>query len=323
MKNLKDYINEGLFDNNINDDISNSLNSHIIATFKASKYINVIGNGESNGFFNEDMDVVSNKVISIIVDDKDMINETTSIKGREFITAKYYVKPNITSLDDLFESIDELIEVDFSNFNGSKIKSLKATFAECKNLKKLTFANAFSKSSIINLASTFSDCSNLDIIDFSNVKFGKIEYLIDTFNGCTNLKEIKGFKIDNCSQLYTLRGMFACCENLENVDFFQDFKNSGKINAINSMFFACDKLKSIDISSLDLSNIVFASAAFYSCDNLETLNIGNMTIDTKLNKNISADKNLASESPKLKQVIGKCEYTKKVILDSVKEKYIP
>jgi surface protein len=319
MKNLKDYINEGLFDNNIADDISDSLNSHIIATFKPSNYINIVGKGESDGYFGEYN--IGDRVISIIVDNKDMMKETTSIKGREFITVKYYVKPDVTSLDDFFESNYELIEVDFSNFKGSKIKSLKSTFAFCKNLEKVTFGNAFSKSSLISLESTFSECNNLTTIDFSNVKFGKIEYLVETFNGCTNLKEIKGLKLDDCSELYTLRSMFASCVNLENVDFLKDFKKSGKINTIDNMFFSCEKLKSIDISSLDLSNIVFASDAFCYCDNLEILNIGNMTIAQKSNNNISAIKNLATKCSKLKKIIGKCEYTKKVILDSVNDKY--
>ena len=74
----------------------------------------------------------------------------------------------------------------------------------------------------------------------------------------------------------------ATADNLFSYWGFKNLKVSGEItneNAqMNSMFYQCPSLTSIDLSGLNLSNVTSMNATFMFCSNLLTVNFGEQTI---------------------------------------------
>ena len=46
---------------------------------------------------------------------------------------------DITSCEKMFYGLDNLIEIDLSNFDNSKVTTMKSMFRECKNLININF----------------------------------------------------------------------------------------------------------------------------------------------------------------------------------------
>ena len=72
--------------------------------------------------------------------------------------------------------------------------------------------------SLINLFGFFSCCSNLYSLDFSNLDTSNVVNMRSMFNGCDNLKEIKGINKFNTSNVENMNSMFNQCYKLEYLD---------------------------------------------------------------------------------------------------------
>ena len=57
----------------------------------------------------------------------------------------------MSNLDNLFYSIHNLVEIDFSKFNSTGIISMRNVFFNCSNLKKINFGSHFDTSLVINM----------------------------------------------------------------------------------------------------------------------------------------------------------------------------
>ena len=60
----------------------------------------------------------------------------------------------LNSCENMFRLVSNIIEIDLSNFDTSKITSMSFMFSQCTNLKKVTFGN-YTTSSLNNLYQTF------------------------------------------------------------------------------------------------------------------------------------------------------------------------
>ena len=142
----------------------------------------------------------------------------------------------------------------------------------------------------------FKDCIELIKIDLTNFETNEITSFKGLFQGCVNLKEIKGLNNIKTSQIVNLENMFHNCENIEyldlsnfdtrNVYYFnsmfkfcsklKEIKGLYKLNAFKAsetvdMFFACKSLASIDISNFNSQNLVNISSMFAYCSNLKEI----------------------------------------------------
>ena len=65
----------------------------------------------------------------------------------------------IKTCENMFYDLHNIIEIDLSNFDGSKVTNMHAMFYNCINLKKIIFGN-FNTSSVEYMEQLFMNCNN-------------------------------------------------------------------------------------------------------------------------------------------------------------------
>ena len=101
----------------------------------------------------------------------------------------------INSCYRMFYSLINLIEMDLSNFDFSKVTSMNSMFGHCKNLSKINFGK-MKTSSLLNMEFVFTHCYKLTSIDLSNFDTSKVKSMYGLFNGCNNLEKVNLGKIN-------------------------------------------------------------------------------------------------------------------------------
>ena len=102
------------------------------------------------------------------------------------------------------------------------------------------------------------------------------------FEGCLKLKEIVGLEMIDFSKVEIMEGMFYDCESLESLNLSSfDTKNC---NNMMFMFFNCKSIKELDLSNFDTSNVKDMSRMFSHCYGLTAINLS--SFDTKKVENM-------------------------------------
>lgn len=70
----------------------------------------------------------------------------------------------------------------------------------------------------------------------------------------------------------TCRGWFSSCSSLKTVEGLANL-NTEAVTDMNSMFYYCTSLKSLDLSTFNTANVTDMSGMFFSCDSLVSLNV--------------------------------------------------
>ena len=91
------------------------------------------------------------------------------------------------------------------------------------------------------------------------------------FDSLSGLTEIEGLNQVDTSEVTSMEDMFFGCQNLSSLDL-SSF-NTSNVTDMSWMFNACYKLSSLDLSNFDTAKVTNMSYMFYSCPNLKTLNI--------------------------------------------------
>ena len=152
-------------------------------------------------------------------------------------TVSFVFKKKLKSLEFLFKEKESLIEADLSQLEYDEIFSLKGTFIDCINLKKVKFD--FIGSNIIN------DTSNL-------------------FRGCNSLESfILNFSTE---KIIDMRGLFENCTSLRNIDL-KSF-NTNNLKYMDFMFNGCENLEYLDLTNFNLENVQDMTYTFQNCNNL-------------------------------------------------------
>ena len=71
-----------------------------------------------------------------------------------------YYSNSINTWENMFYLLPDVIEIDLSKFDFSKVKSTKNMFYNCAQLKKINFGN-IKTASLTNMESMFSGCFHL------------------------------------------------------------------------------------------------------------------------------------------------------------------
>ena len=80
----------------------------------------------------------------------DTCSKTCDLQGdKNNITLKFNYE--INSCFQMFRNVQNMIEINLSNFNFSKVETLNRMFLGCRNLKKIEFGNIDTSSVTITL----------------------------------------------------------------------------------------------------------------------------------------------------------------------------
>ena len=74
----------------------------------------------------------------------------------------------ITTCEKMFYGLNNIYEIDLSNFDISNVINMNSMFEECSNLEKINFGN-INTSLVQTMSKLFYNCTKLSLIDVSNV----------------------------------------------------------------------------------------------------------------------------------------------------------
>lgn len=139
---------------------------------------------------------------------KARIEENTLIVSSD---SKIFANPNS---EGLFSECPSLENIEFNNFDTSKVTDMSNMFSYSMSLTNLDLSN-FNTSKVITMYAMFNNCSSLTNLDVSNWDMNSVGRTTSMFENCTNLKEIKGIQNLIDTALHSIcDSMFKNCSNL-------------------------------------------------------------------------------------------------------------
>ena len=140
----------------------------------------------------------------------------------------------LTSVFQLFKDCLNLIEIDFSNLEGSNLENLNSAFENCDNLElaDLTLING---EKIYTMNNLFNGCQKLKYVDLTGFKPKQNVSMQNTFKNCASLNYVD---LSNFHS-YNFSGIFTGCNNLlkniissenSNIQGLKDLHNILKVN---------------------------------------------------------------------------------------------
>ena len=200
------------------------------------------------------------------------------IKQTNNITIRWNIQ--VTNCNSMFEGLNNIIRVDLSQFDSSKIKSFDSFFYNCKNLKSI----------IINNLET-SYCQNM----------------VGMFGQCPQLETLNLASFDT-SKVTSFKCMFSRCTSLKSLDL-SSFKTS-KVKETNEQFKLCSSLIFLNIINFETTNVSDSMNMFYGV-NKNLVYCADFTKISKIKSLLSNYKNNCSEicfaNPKYKIIYNKKE----------------
>lgn len=214
----------------------------------------------------------------------------------------------MTDAENLFHDCTNMVNVDLSRFDTSKIRNMGSMFKGCSSLQSLNLNNfntanveymggmfsgcsslqnvnlsSFNTANVEGMSFMFMDCSSLSSLDLSNFNTGNVINMCAMFSGCSNLKNlnIKNFDTANVTDMGV---MFHECSSLTSLDLSRF--DTAKVESMNTMFSDCRNLTNLDIRNFCTANVTDMGMMFESCQNLTSLDLSHF--DTTKVENMNA-----------------------------------
>ena len=149
----------------------------------------------------------------------------------------------LTSCKNMFLNLHNIISIDFSNFDSSKVSDMSSMFYDCHKLESINFEN-MNTSSLENMEYMFYDCQNLKYLDLSSFDTSLVSKMDFLFASCLSLASIK----------------------------LSSF-NTKSVERMNSMFKNDESLIYLDLSSFDINNVEAMDSMLYGCRTLVYINL--------------------------------------------------
>ena len=194
-------------------------------------------------------------------------------------TEKVYLNADSSRMfyTEYVNKIKNILDIDLSNFDTSKVTNMDGMFYSMSNLTTLNLSN-FDTSKVTNMHYMFNGMSNLTTLDLSNFDTSKVtdmSYMFWDINKLTTL-DLSNFDTSKVTDMsYMFRGM----SNLTSLDL-SNFDTS-KVTNMQGMFCDMSNLASLDLSNFDTSKVTDMNYMFYlydhdiSKDKLETIYVNN------------------------------------------------
>ena len=193
-------------------------------------------------FTQEDIDyIISGNSAYIKSDEEPTINFDSKMD--------IFFKSSPTSLEGFFKEANNIITVDFSNFDSSSVNSFKNIFKNCSALQSVDLS-PIKTNSLTDIGNLFNGCKSLISVNFPHFEEGQIENMEALFNGCQKIISIDLSNLKTKSNV-TITSLFNGCTSLKKIDISGlDFSSAQKTNDV---FSNLESLKYINIMDIDAS----------------------------------------------------------------------
>ena len=177
----------------------------------------------------------------------------------------------LNNINGMFSNLNNIIAIDFSDFNTAEIIDMSYLFFNCTSLEYL-YLNNIDTSKVKNMQYMFYNCKSLISLNISNFNTGNVEIMSFMFSGCNSLKylDISNF---NTHKVINMTKLFSNCGKLPYLDLTHF--NTQNVIDMDSMFEYCWDLTSLDVSSFDTSKVTAMTHLFKNLNYLTSLNIDN------------------------------------------------
>ena len=163
----------------------------------------------------------------------------------------------------------EIIALNLSNFDTSKMTDMSWMFDNCLILTTLDLSN-FDTSNVTNMSYMFSKCQSLTSLDLSNFDTSKVTDMSYMFSYCSRLISLDLSSFDT-SNVTDMSYMFEDCSGLTLLDL-SNF-NTENVTDMHYMFKYCDSLTTINVSNQwNTDSVKFSIKMFKKCYSLPNFN---------------------------------------------------
>ena len=180
----------------------------------------------------------------------------------------------IESCKNMFNDLENIIEVDLSNFDASKVTNMDSMFFKCINLEKINFGN-INTSLLNNMNNTFHYCYKLASLDLSNFDTSSVTTINSIFRYCTSLTSINVSNF-NTKNMVDMLDIFALCHKLTSADL-SSFDTS-KVTNMRGIFYQCYELKRLDLRNFNTSSVTNIIGMFGQSNYLVYINLYSFVI---------------------------------------------
>ena len=195
----------------------------------------------------------------------DKMNDILDVDLSNFDTSQ------VTTMNQMFNSMEKLTSLDLSNFDTSKVTNMYAMFSDMRSLTTLNLSS-FDTSKVTNMRSMFLDVSRLTSLNISNFNTSKVTDMGLMFYDMSSLTSLNLSNF-NTSKVTDMRAMFHYVSRPTSLNL-SSFDTS-KVTNMRGMFFGMSGLTSLNLSNFNTSKVTDMGYMFYDMSGLTSLNLSN------------------------------------------------
>ena len=177
----------------------------------------------------------------------------------------------VTNMSSMFGSMSKLTTLNLSSFNTSKVADMSNMFYGMSKLTNLNLSN-FDTSKVTNMSGMFSIMPSLTTLDISSFDTSKVTDMGFMFSSMSKLTTLNISNSDTSKVTY-MRYMFNNMSNLTTLNLFHF--DTSKVTNMGYMFSGMSNLVTLDLSSFDTSKVTDMYAMFSDMSKLTTLDLSN------------------------------------------------
>ena len=220
------------------------------------------------------------------------------------LSMKNWDSSNVTNMDSVFEGTTSLDGIDISSLDMSSVKRANKMFYQA-GAKSITLGCENTWGKMHQAMKMFADCDNLRSLSFHNADLSSIKSEFDnTHTDATdntligNSCKINGF-ISNCDNLtsITIDGMkiggdcmidtFSCNKKLQTIVLKNI--NAENITAFSKTFYNCSELTSLDLSDINFGTLTNTNQMVLGCSKLQSINLSGLDFSAVKTKDFGFD----------------------------------
>lgn len=165
----------------------------------------------------------------------------------------------------LFAGLENVVEIELSNFITNTAKDMSFMFNKCYKLVKLDVSK-FITDNVENMYGMFSNCESLDMLNVKGFNTHIVKDMGDMFHNCSSLAEIKGIENFITKNVKNMSGMFHGCKLLNTLNLLGfDFIETDNIG---HMFTDCESLTEVKMVLRKNPKSIMCDEIFRNCTNL-------------------------------------------------------
>ena len=175
----------------------------------------------------------------------------------------------VTNMDSMFHGMSSLTSLNLSSFDTSQVTKMTWMFLGMSSLTSLNLSS-FDTSNVTNMISMFHSMSNLTSLNLSSFNTSQVTDMQYMFFGMRNLTTLNLSSFDT-SKVTNMSGMFGNMSSLTTLDL-SNF-NTSKVTNMSNMFSGMRDLTTLDLSNFNTSKVTNMSNMFSDMRDLTTLDL--------------------------------------------------